>query len=107
MFVYQNLSNVVILSLPFCEGDVKSITFPRLDLVFKFKIKVLVPLDGILWEGLLKMGRQRRIELFEITSHNGHNQLPILGLSCFLATNFKLSFVDTASCMSQCKWSVS
>lgn len=77
-----------------CEYKLKSITFPRLNIVFKLKIKGLVPFQGILLAGVVEIGRQRRIGLFEITSNSGQNPLPITGHSRFLATYFKGIFVS-------------
>ena len=34
-------------------------------------------MQGILLARVLKIGEQKRIELFEISSHSGHNPLPI------------------------------
>lgn len=75
---------------PSCECKLRSITFPRLNLVSNFRIKELFSLQGILSAGMLKIGRQK-IGLFEITSHSGHNPLLMYQfIPGFLATAFKV-----------------
>ena len=71
--------------------------FPRLNLVSNFRIKGSFSLQGILLARVLKIGKKKTIELFEISSHSGHNPLPIYQfIASFLAIDFKVIFIGKA-----------
>ena len=82
---------------PSGEYKLRSITFPRLNLVSNFRIKGSFSLQGILLARVLKIGKQKRIGLFEISSYSGHNLLSIYQfIPSFLVIDFKVIFIGKA-----------
>ena len=71
--------------------------FPRLNPVSNFRIKGSFSFQGILLARVFKIGKQKRIGLFEISSYRGHNLLSIYQfIFSFLAIDFKVIFIGKA-----------